>query len=208
MERQGEKFAAIEVLEQGVDTLKSAGLIDLYMNYDLARMYAENRIEDRETQITEQVYEVFLNISPQKHQDLWQRLVDVVHFSLSKSERAQLDKAVTQPGEKPGMIFYSFFRREDPNPITKQNAFLSIVFQHAAEAREQFPEYSSPCGYDDRGDIFVRLGPPWKMYPNHSGVLGEIGHAFTLMRSGCTLKSILTCISNSCVSEFIVILNK
>jgi len=177
LEQEDDKFTAIKVLEQGLDTLKSAGLIDPYLNYNLARMYAENRIEDRETQITELIYEVFQNLSPQKQPDLWQRLVDVVHFSLSKSERAQLDKATSQPGEKPGMIFYSFFRREDPNPITEQNELLSIVFQRAAEAREQFPDYSSPRGCDDRGDIYVRLGPPWKIHPNHSGILGEIGHA-------------------------------
>jgi len=177
LEGQNEKYSAIEALEQGLDTLKSAGLSDLYLNYDLARMYAENRIEDRETKIMELVYEVFQNISPQKQPDLWQRLVDVVHFSLSKSERAQLDKALSQPGEKPGMIFYSFFRREDPNPISEQNELLSIVFQRAAAARDQFTDYSSPRGYDDRGDIYVRLGRPWKIYPNHSGILGEMGYA-------------------------------
>jgi len=75
------------------------------------------------------------------------------------------------------MIFYSFFRREDPNPITEKNELLSIVFQRAAEARDQFTNYSSPRGYDDRGNIYVRLGRPWKIYPNHSGILGEMGYA-------------------------------
>jgi len=177
LEQQNEKYAAIEVLQEGLDTLKSGGLSDLYLNYDLARMYAENRIEDRETQIMELVYEVFQNIYPQKQSDLWQRLVDIVHFSLGKSERAQLDKATSQPGDKPGMIFYSFFRREDPNPITEQNELISIMFQRAAEARDQFTNYSSLRGYDDRGDVYVRLGPPWKIYPNHSGILGEMGYA-------------------------------
>jgi len=177
LERQDEKFAAIEVLEQGLDTLKSAGLNDWYLNYDLARMYAENRIEDRESQITKLVYEVLQNVTLKYQPDLWQRIVDVIYFSLNDSERVQLEKSLTKQISSPGQVLYNFFRREDPNPITEQNELITIVFQRLAEARDQFADYSSPRGYDDRGDIYVRLGKPWKIYPNHSGILGEIGYA-------------------------------
>ncbi len=110
-------------------------------------------------------------------QFLGQKLFDIIDFSLSVSERTELEESLLNPKGRPGMVLYSYLRREDPNPITEQNELITTIFQRGAEAREKFANFSSPKGYDDRGDIYVRLGNPWKMYPNHSGLLGEMGYA-------------------------------
>ncbi|MCB9500936.1 MAG: GWxTD domain-containing protein [Deferribacteres bacterium] len=177
LELQDKKMAAVEVLEKGIDTLKSAGLSDYYLNFDLARMYAENRIEGREALITSLVYEVLQHITYQNQPDLLQRFVDVVSFNLNESERDQIKKARNKKPGEPVQTLYNFLRREDPNPVTEQNELISIIFQREAEARERFTTYSSLKGYDERGDIFVRLGNPWKIYPSHSGTPGEMGYA-------------------------------
>ena len=109
-------MAAVEVLEKGIDTLNSAGLSDYYLNFDLARMYAENRIEGKEALITSLVYEVLQHITYQNQPDLLQRFVEVVYFNLNESERDQIKKARNKKPGEPVQTLYNFLRREDPNP--------------------------------------------------------------------------------------------
>jgi GWxTD domain-containing protein len=177
LEQQEEKFSAVQVLEEGLDSLSSAGLNDWYLHYALARMIAENQFEEHASEITGLMYDLLKNVSPKDQADLWQHLMDEMGFMLGKSERERLEEEISRPEGRPGMVLFVFFRREDPNPITEQNELFAKIFQRAKEARTLYGSVESPRGYDARGEIFIRLGRPWKVHSDHGGLLGEVGYA-------------------------------
>jgi GWxTD domain-containing protein len=177
LERQDKPREALQILQQGFDSLRVGALSDWYLHYDLARLYAENSSAGNETLITDLVYAVFKNSTPAQQPDLWQRLFDEMAFMLKKPERAQFKKSLTEKDGKPGQLLLRFFRREDVAPTTHRSESLLTYFERAAAARAQFAFSQSPRGYDDRGDFYVRLGKPWRIYTNHSGLMGDIGWA-------------------------------
>jgi GWxTD domain-containing protein len=77
-----------------------------------------------------------------------------------------------------------FWRRRDPTPATPENERLAEHFQRLAEARQRYSSTVDPRGYDDRGMILVRYGPPDDVYldpggdvtlPNESWVYHRLG---------------------------------
>jgi GWxTD domain-containing protein len=177
LERQEKIEEAILVMQSGLDSLKIKAAKDWHLNYDLARLYAESLSDGNELQITELVYEVFINSTPAQQPELWKRLFDDLAFMLDKPERAQFKKAVSDKNGAPGRVLLKFFRREDAFPSTPANESLLVYFQRAAAARVQFAHAQSQRGFDERGDVYVRLGEPWRIYTNHSGLMGDVGWA-------------------------------
>jgi len=176
-EKQEEPFSAVETFENGLTLLKSAGLTDLHIHYDLARVIGENDIEDHESDITGLMVALFENISPNEQPDLWQRIKDEMGFLLDEQDRKRLEEALKVPGGKPERILHVFFRKEDPNPITVENELFAKIFQRAKIARNLYRSLNSSQGYDARGEMYVRLGKPSKIMRERSGLLGELGHA-------------------------------
>lgn len=177
LERQEKNPEAIQVMRQGLDSLKARAANDWYLHYDLARLCAENASHGNEALITELVYGVFQNSTPAQQPDLWRRLFDEIAFMLDKPARAQFKKALSAKNGEPGLVLLKFFRREDASPATFANESLLVYFQRAVKARERFAYSQSPAGFDDRGEIYVRLGEPWRVYTDHSGLMGDIGWA-------------------------------
>ncbi len=177
LERQDRMPDAIHTLEQGRDSLQFTTQRDWYLIYDLARLYAEYHAPERQNEITEMVYEVFKNSVPAQQADLWQRLFEEMAFILEEDERSQLKKALSKSDRQAGRLLLRFFRREDPFLSTSANEGLIIFFQRTAEARKRFGYSASPRGYDERGEIYVRLGKPWRIHSDHSGTMGDVGWA-------------------------------
>ncbi|MGH7600642.1 MAG: GWxTD domain-containing protein, partial [bacterium] len=151
---------------------------DWYLNYDLARLYAEYASTGNEALITELVFDVFKNSLPAQQPDLWKRLFDEMAFMLDKPECEQFKKAVSDKNGKAGPLLLRFFRREDAFPATPANEALLIYFQRAAVAKTQFAYSQSLRGFDDRGALYVRFGRPWRVHTDHSGLMGDVGWAF------------------------------
>jgi GWxTD domain-containing protein len=175
--RQEKSLEAIQAMQQGFDSLKARTKNDWYLNYELARLCAENLSSGNEVTITELVYEVFKNSTPALQPDLWQQLFDEIAFMLDKPERAQFKKAVSEKNGEAGQVLLRFFRREDAFPATPANESLLVFFERAAVARAQFAYGQSPRSFDERGDIYVRLGEPWRIFTDHSGMMGDVGWA-------------------------------
>ncbi len=178
LERQGKIKEAIQVMQQGLDTLSAAPASDWYLNYDLARLYAEHASAGKEAYLTDLVYAVFKNSTPEQQPDLWQRLHEETAFMLDEPDRAQFKKALKEKGGKPGRLLLRFFRREDVALVTPSNEALVIYFQRAAAAKALFAYSQSPRGFDDRGALYVRFGKPWRVHTDHSGLMGDVGWAF------------------------------
>lgn len=177
LERQDKIAEAVQVMQQGWDSLRAASANDWYLNYDLARLYAEHSSTGNAGFVTELVYAVFKNSTPAQQPDLWKRLFDETAFMLDKPERAQFKKQVADKKGEPGRMLLKFFRREDAFPGTPANEALLIYFQRLARARAEFSFPQSPTGFDDRGNIYVRLGKPWRIFTDRSGKMGDVGWA-------------------------------
>jgi GWxTD domain-containing protein len=170
---------ALKVLEKGEALLTRNKRIDVYLKYHLARLYAELNIREKWPRITPLVYSALLHLSPKRQPDLWNLIADVLRlFNPVLTEKEK--KEVPIPGgflKTPGLAFVTLLRRFDPDPLTEINEALPVLFQRMAVAREKYPDETAPSGFDIRGHYYVRLGPPWKIYYSHSGVVGEFGYA-------------------------------
>jgi len=177
LERQDKIAEAVRVMRQGWDSLQAVSANDWHLNYDLARLYAENLSAGNAERVTELVFAIFKNSTPAQQPELWKRLFEDMAFMLEKPERAQLKKQVADKKGEPGRMLLKFFRREDAFPGTPANEALLVYFQRAAQARIEFAYSPSPTGFDDRGNIYVRLGKPWRAFTDHSGMMGDVGWA-------------------------------
>lgn len=91
-------------------------------------------------------------------------------FELAISdETAKEFREIPQPEKANYLINY--WRAQDPNPITIQNERLIEHFQRIEYAGSHFMSANSPLGFDDRGKVYVRWGPPEEKYANSMPVL-------------------------------------
>ena len=175
LEMQEEPFSAIDAMLQGRDSLDSAGLTDRHLDYGLARMITTYRREELDSLVTPLMYEILQNVNRRDQPELWERLHGDMSFLLNAEEGAELE-ALSENPSATAAIFYRFFRREDPNPITPENEIFPLFFRRLHEAREQYTSYETNRGFDDRGAVHVRLGEPWKVNYDHIGIMGPQGH--------------------------------
>ena len=176
-ERQEEPLLALQTMLAGHDSLEESGLHDGYLNYDLARLITEHGLDAHGSRITELMYDLFYGIHPQHQPDLWDRMMADMGFMLGMADQEKLQESIDEPGGNPGDVIFQFFRREDPNPITRENELFARIFQRAKNARKRYSSLSSSLGYDDRGEVFIRLGQPVKIHWNHGGLLADMGYA-------------------------------
>ncbi len=169
--------SAAQVLVEGYFTLQKAHKSDLYLNYNLVRLFAEHGLSQPQINITELFYRWLKEVSPTQQPDLWDWFVDQSKILLYEEELKQFQQ-VSEP-QQPwiGRLFYKAFRRQDPTPATLDNEYVLQFFKRAMIARQKFPDPLLPKGYDDRGDIFVLLGPTSRMYVSRSGTRGTGGYA-------------------------------
>lgn len=59
-----------------------------------------------------------------------------------------------------GQALLTWWRSQDPLPATRVNEQLHEHLQRVAHSLEEYGHSSSVYGFDERGEIYVRLGPP------------------------------------------------
>ena len=104
LENSGEKFDAMDILSRGLDTLRAAGMFDCYLGYHLARLYAENHVDEKNPEITGLINEVLTKINPQKQINLWLEITGLIHRFLSPTELQNLQQ---EEKEKKRDVSYS-----------------------------------------------------------------------------------------------------
>jgi len=80
-----------------------------------------------------------------------------VRYIITKEERASFLRL--NPDERPAFI-KEFWERRDPTPGTEINEFKDRYFQRIDEANRLFKEGSTPGWLQDRGRIYITIGPP------------------------------------------------
>jgi GWxTD domain-containing protein len=80
-----------------------------------------------------------------------------VRFLVTKAER----KTFLQlpPAERPAFI-EQFWKKRDPTPDTEENEYKETYFQRIEEANLIFRDGNEPGWIQDRGRIYILLGPP------------------------------------------------
>lgn len=92
-----------------------------------------------------------------KNEERLQRLLDDILHIEEKDEQERL-RACEGTEEKIAFL-QTFWRRRDLTPATVRNERLIEHYQRLKVAREKYFAMLAP-GYDDRGMIYVRFGPP------------------------------------------------
>jgi len=68
------------------------------------------------------------------------------------------------PLGKKGDYIAQFWKRKDINPVTAENERLLEHFKRLNHVRRSFSTKSNEQGYDDRGKIYLRYGPPEQIF--------------------------------------------
>jgi GWxTD domain-containing protein len=63
------------------------------------------------------------------------------------------------PSERPGFI-ENFWKKRDPDPDTEENEYRTMYFQRIEEANKLFRDGLGEGWLQDRGRIYILLGPP------------------------------------------------
>jgi GWxTD domain-containing protein len=95
----------------------------------------------------------------------WERTLTPEHrdflstarYTITEEERAAfLSLAVSERDE----FIRDFWQRRDPNPKTEINEFKEDYFKHINQANRLFSAGGAPGWLQDRGRIYILLGPP------------------------------------------------
>ncbi|MBN2366019.1 MAG: GWxTD domain-containing protein [Calditrichaeota bacterium] len=92
--------------------------------------------------------------NPRRIKDLYQDILDIMN---SEEIRTADSRRLT------GQFFVEFWEKRDPLRITPANERLIEHYKRLEYARANYPG-SNQTGYDDRGHIYVKYGPPDDYY--------------------------------------------
>jgi GWxTD domain-containing protein len=83
--------------------------------------------------------------------------VSKVRYIITKQERERF--LAIPPGERKAFI-EEFWKKRDPTPGTEANEFKDQYFTRIAEANRLFTDGAGPGWLQDRGRVYILLGPP------------------------------------------------
>ncbi|MDA0710725.1 MAG: tetratricopeptide repeat protein, partial [bacterium] len=115
---------------------------------ELAQVFQKRREFDRASQL----FESYIAQLPQDERDLYYDLKYIAQGPVLET----FEKA-SDSGEK-RTLFYNFWRRLDPAPVTEANERQLEYYRRVAFSREYFGAYRQP--WDDRGEAYIRYGDP------------------------------------------------
>jgi len=90
-----------------------------------------------------------------------------VRYLITSDERSVFVKLPA--GERPAFIA-EFWKKRDPNPATEDNEFKNEYEKRIETANHLFTDGAEPGWLQDRGRIYILLGPPWERYTYPRGV--------------------------------------
>lgn len=157
LQRLGKPIAAVTELNRALtDSLLSHNPAIQYLWIFFAVQGTER--EALADSITQTYYGVLSRATP-RQSGLWQMLYARQEFFLPDSVR----RAVTTWKKQPDLFstppLLQFWKELDPTPSTIRNEAVLEYVRRVAHALETYPA-PTVTGFDDRGKIYVQLGPP------------------------------------------------
>lgn len=98
------------------------------------------------------VYQLEKNLDPESKD-----FFSIVRYTITKQERQIFLNL--PPSERPGFM-EEFWNKRDPDPGTEENEFKTEYYNRIEEANLLFKQGSTPGWLQDRGRVFITLGPP------------------------------------------------
>lgn len=86
-----------------------------------------------------------------------QEFLSTVRYTITKQERKIFLNLI--PSERPNFI-EEFWKKRDEDPETDENDFKTEYYNRIEEANQLFKQGSTPGWLQDRGRVFITLGPP------------------------------------------------
>jgi len=80
-----------------------------------------------------------------------------VRYIITKSEKKMFEQL---PPSKRAEFIEEFWKKRDPDPETEKNEFKETYFKRMEEANLLFRDGNEPGWIQDRGRIYILLGPP------------------------------------------------
>jgi GWxTD domain-containing protein len=101
-----------------------------------------------------------------------QEFFSKVRYIITKQERKIF---LNLPSPERENFIEEFWKKRDPDPYTEENEFKEQYFGRIEEANQLFREGSTPGWLQDRGRIYILLGPPEgrEVYPRGLSFYGE-----------------------------------
>ena len=163
----GDTARALGILKEAIDTQREGGIRDVSLLDAFIRLV-----------FTAGARHAYLTSA-----ELYKELLTYLDFPLSANERAVIERHVSQMQfllEEPwrsriiqsshtdrvqlrkgaGASLAAWWNREDPLPATRWNERLIEHLERVATAEKRFAYSRTSTGWDDRGEIYVRLGNP------------------------------------------------
>jgi len=106
-------------------------------------------------------YTMQKNLDPESRE-----FISKVRYIISKKERKVF---LTLPESERKTFIEEFWKSRDPDPETTQNEYKDEYFKRIDEANHLFKE-GSPGWLQDRGRVYILLGPPWERQTFPRGV--------------------------------------
>lgn len=93
-------------------------------------------------------------------------------YIISAKERKTL---IGLPAEQRPAFIEEFWKARDPKPKTEENEFKTAYFQRIEDANLLFRQGSTPGWLQDRGRVYITLGPPdnRETYPRGRNLYGK-----------------------------------
>jgi GWxTD domain-containing protein len=84
-----------------------------------------------------------------------------------------LRKLAQTPPDERAAAWRKFWHDTDPDPATPENEALDRYFARLGTANEQFRDEGVPGWLTDRGEVFIKLGPPDQITDPHPDLRGR-----------------------------------
>lgn len=98
-------------------------------------------------------------------------MVDLLRYFGQDRRLAALRKA---PAAERSRLWRDFYKETDPNQATPENEALNQYFGRLGAANRQFTDEGVPGWRTDRGEVFIRLGPPDESIESTPGQVGRV----------------------------------
>ncbi len=170
---QDDHERALETWHAGLEALTEAGAFDTR----LADAYLSAVFGQRRQNLYVRATQVYLTLLEQAGQTLPRQAHAIVYkhvaqmaFLLPEPAQAQIIDKETylghgvlglRPGAGPWLR--TWWHSRDPLPATAWNERIVEHLERVATAEERYAYDYKPVGFDDRGKVYVRLGPPTRV---------------------------------------------
>lgn len=161
----GQLLLALNKNKEGLQVLKDG--LKVNSNYPpIHRALAEAYLLNGNGALCTEVYYYWLSHETDKN--ILTTEYQLAELSMSDDEQKELKKISF---EEKSHYLTKYWRARDPDPISILNERLLEHFYRVAYSKNHFRTVLSPLGFDDRGKVYIRWGPPEEKYSDPMPVL-------------------------------------